>query len=58
MNELFWIPAFLGIIIIYSAGRLTAKSKNPEKTEMLLKLVGVLLSAASLIALWVTDSFK
>jgi len=58
MNELFWIPAFLGIILIYAAGRLTAKSENPQRTETLIKLVGILISAASLIALWATDSFR
>lgn len=61
MSILLWILAFLGVIIIYGSEKLMEiipKLEPSEKTVTLLKLVGVLLSAAALVLLWTTGSFK
>lgn len=61
MTVLFWVLAFLGIIIIYGAGKIVSllrKSEETEKTENLVKLIGVLLSAAAMVLLWTTGSLK
>ena len=61
MTIFFWILAFLGVGLIYGGDKLVKriiKSEDTEKTESLAKLLGVLLSAAALAALFVTGSFK
>ena len=61
MTILLWISAFLGIALIYGAGKivsLTKKADENTKTENLVKLIGVLLSAAALVLLYTTGSFK
>lgn len=61
MNILLWVLAFVGVILIYGGDKIIkkiGKSKEGSKTEFLIKLVGVLISAAALIALYVTGSFK
>ena len=55
MEILLWILAFLGIVIIYGGAwalKLILKATASRKTITLVKLVGVLLSAASLVLLW------
>lgn len=61
MTVLLWVLAFLGIAIIYGARkivRLLKKSEENEKTENLVKLIGVLLSAAAMVLLWTTGALK
>ena len=61
MTILLWILAFVGVGIIYGGEKLMAiflKSEPSEKTVTLIKLIGVLLSAAAMILLWTTGSFK
>ena len=61
MTMLFWFLAFLGIAVIYGAKKIVSllkKSEENEKTENLVKLIGVLLSAAAMILLWTTGSLK
>ena len=61
MTILLWILAFLGIIIIYGAPKIVGllkKSEENEKTENLVKLIGVLLSAAAMVLLWTTGALK
>ena len=61
MNILLWILAFIGVALIYGGDAIIKKiikSEESSKTEFLVKLVGVLLSAAALIGLYVTGSFK
>ena len=61
MSILLWILAFVGVALIYGGDKIIkkiSKSEEVSKTEFLVKLVGVLISAASLVALYVTGSFK
>lgn len=61
MTVLLWILAFLGIIVIYGARKIVSlikKSEENEKTENLVKLIGVLLSAAAMVLLWTTGALK
>ncbi len=61
MTVLLWILAFLGIALIYGAAKivkLAKKTEENEKTENLVKLIGVLLSAAAMVLLWTTGSLK
>ncbi len=61
MTVLLWILAFLGIIIIYGAPKIVKlfkKTEENEKTENLIKLIGVLLSAAAMVLLWTTGALK
>ena len=61
MNILLWILAFIGVALIYGGDKIIkkiSKSEEVSKTEFLVKLIGVLLSAASLVALYITGSFK
>lgn len=61
MNILLWGLAFIGVILIYGGDKIIKKiikSEESSKTEFLVKLIGVLLSAAALIGLYVTGSFK
>ncbi|MBR5586656.1 MAG: hypothetical protein IKW02_01705 [Clostridia bacterium] len=61
MSILLWILAFLGVGIIYGSEKLMQilpKLEPSEKTVTLIKLVGVLLSAAALVLLWTTGSFN
>ena len=60
MTVLLWVLAFLGVILIYGGAgiiKLVKKSIPSTKTENLIKLVGVLISAAALVMLYVTGSF-
>ncbi len=61
MNILLWTLAFIGVALIYGGDKLIkkiSKSEEVSKTEFLVKLTGVLVSAAALVALYVTGSFK
>ena len=61
MNISLWILAFVGVILIYGGDKIIkkiSKSEESSKTEFLVKLIGVLLSAAALVGLYVTGSFK
>lgn len=61
MNILLWILAFVGVAFIYGGDKLikkVSKSDDTSKTENLVKLAGVLMSAAALVALYVTGAFK
>ena len=61
MSILYWALAFLGIALIYGGKNLfhlIKKTEANEKTENLIKLVGVLLSVAALVMLYMTGSFK
>ena len=61
MKILLWVLAFVGVAAIYGGDKLIkkiCKSEETSKTEFLVKLVGVLISAAALIGLYVTGSFK
>lgn len=61
MSILLWVFAFLGVALIYGGSKLVriiSNSDNNSKTDTLIKVVGVLVSAASLIALYITGSFK
>ena len=61
MKILLWILAFIGVVLIYGGDKLIkkiSKSEEVSKTEFLVKLIGVLVSAAALVALYVTGSFK
>ena len=61
MSIALWIMAFVGVFAIGLGDkvvRLLSKTVRTEKTENLVKLIGVLISIAALVLLWVTDSFK
>ena len=61
MSILLWVIAFVGVGIIYGGEKLMQiipKLEPSEKTVNLVKLIGVLLSAAALVLLWTTGSFK
>ncbi len=61
MTVILWVLAFLGVAIIYGGDKLMrfiVKSEYTAKTGFLVKLIGVLLSAAALIVLYVTGSFN
>lgn len=61
MSVLFWVLAFIGVALIYGGGkifRLIKKADVSEKTENLIKLIGVLLAVAALVMLYITGSFK
>ena len=61
MTLLLWILAFIGIAVIYGAPKIAGllkKSEETEKTENLIKLIGVLLSAAAMVLLWMTGALK
>ena len=61
MNILYWIIAFIGVALMYGGGkifRLIKKVEASNKTENLIKLIGVLISSAALILLYISGSFK
>lgn len=61
MTILYWVLAFIGVALICGGGkllRLIKKDDVSEKTENLIKTVGVLLSAAALVMLYISGSFK
>ena len=61
MTILYWVIAFIGVALMYGGGkifRLIKKTEISEKTENLVKLVGILLSIAALILRYMTGSFK
>lgn len=61
MTILYWVIAFIGVVLMYGGGkiyRLVKKTDVPEKTELLIKIIGILLSIAALVVLYMTGSFK
>lgn len=61
MSIALWILALLGVCTISFGDkivRILSKTVRTEKTENLVKLVGVLISVAALVLLWITGSFK
>lgn len=58
---LYWILAFLGIIIIYGGCKIInkfAKKDLSDKQEMLVKLVGIAISAIGLVLLYTSGALK
>lgn len=61
MTILYWVVAFIGVALMYGGGkiyRLIKKTDATEKTENLVKIIGVLISIAALVMLYMTGSFK
>ncbi len=58
---ILWFFAFLGIAVIYGGPKIFAaifKKEFSERTNNLIKLVGVLFSAAAMVLLYTTGLLK
>ena len=58
MHALFWILAFLGVVMIYAVPFFGVKTGMTEKTVLIFKIIGVVIAVIGLLALYLTDGFK
>ena len=58
MHAFLWILAFIGVAMIYLVPYIGEKTVMTDKASFVFKLVGVILAAICLLALYLTDGFK